>query len=216
NGLKKRSIILSVVIIENQREEIDKITEGKEEKIVKLTQQEEANRQQLQQFKKEENNSLISKISELQGKLEAKEEEKESTLVQEILNNSKDFLGARRIFLNTRQITVKGLKNCYNKLRGDKKYDKTDEVGNIISAVGGVANSLTFGVSKALGEAIITINDSFKRKFSNKQVEEFKELLNNDKESLLQLNKFAVSNSRELKLFNAKHKIFEVIIKEGV
>jgi len=62
-------------LIENQREEIDKITEGKEEKIVKLTQQEEANRQQLQQFKKEENNSLISKISELQGKLEAKEEE---------------------------------------------------------------------------------------------------------------------------------------------
>ncbi|CAI2175668.1 14111_t:CDS:2 [Funneliformis geosporum] len=204
---------------------VKKITKDKEEKIVKLTQQEETNREQLQQLKKEEKNSVIIEINRLQGRLEAREEEvspilkKGLALNQEILSNAKNFLEVKRIFLNARQITIKGLQNCYNKLKGNEKYAKGDEVGNIISALGGVANSLTFGIPKAFGEAITAINNSFRRKFSGDQIKEFTELLSNDKENFLQLNKVMVSNSntsQELKLFNAKYKIFDIVIKEGV
>jgi len=135
---------------------------------------------------------------------------------QEIIAKTKELLGAKKIFLNTRQITIKGLQNCYNKLKGNKKYTKADEVVNIVSAVGGVSSSLTFDVPKAFGEAIIAINNSFRRKFSDKQTEEFKELLINDKDDLSILEDIIVKNkilkdkSVENKMFNSKYKIFEI------
>ncbi|CAG8567080.1 1308_t:CDS:2 [Ambispora gerdemannii] len=114
-------------------------------------------------------------VSQLIGEL--KERKTLASDEQEIITKAKELLGAKRIFLNTRQITIKGLQNCYNKLKGNKKYAKVDEVGNVINAGGTVAESLTFGVPKAFGETIKAINASFERKFSDKRAEEFQELL---------------------------------------
>ncbi|KLL02702.1 MAG: hypothetical protein MRECE_51c006 [Mycoplasmataceae bacterium CE_OT135] len=136
--------------------------------------------------------------------------------VQEIINQAKDYLGAKRIFLNVRQMTVKGLQNCYNKLKGNKKYAKANEVGNLISMGGTVANSLTFGVPSALGETIKAINASFKRKFSDKCEEKFQQLLVNDKKELSILEDIIIDDksleekSEKSRLFSAKYKIFEI------
>ncbi|CAG8602202.1 17909_t:CDS:2, partial [Cetraspora pellucida] len=56
-------------------EEVKKITENKEGKISKLIQRETISCQQIQQFKREENGSIIAEINKLQGKLEVREEE---------------------------------------------------------------------------------------------------------------------------------------------
>ncbi|CAG8460961.1 16956_t:CDS:2 [Gigaspora margarita] len=88
---------------------------------------------------------------------------------QEILGKIKDILGIKRIFLNMRQETIRELQNCYNDFKSSsRKHTKVKEVNRIMSAMGGVANSLTFGIPKALGDTIEEINNSFKRKFSDK------------------------------------------------
>jgi len=151
-------------------------------------------------------NHLIAKLKEKQ--LSISEE-------QEIVK-IKDLLGAKRIFLNTRRITIEGLQNCYNKLKGNKKYNKVDEVGNIISAAGGVADSLTFGVPRALGEVVKVINNSFKRRFSDKKTEEFKEPLANDRNNLSILENVIINDKilkdkgEQIKLFSSRYRIFEI------
>jgi hypothetical protein len=173
-----------------------------------------------------ENQPSESLVNQIIIKLNQKQLSTSET--QEILNQTKDYLGAKRIFLNTRQITIRGLQNCYNKLKGSKKYDKADEVGKIISAGGTVASSLTFGVPKAFGDTISTINSSFKKKFSDKREREFQELLVNDKENLFLLNNDLVGKvysslinnqhldlkdcleSKEIELFSSKYKVFEI------
>jgi len=119
---------------------------------------------------------------------------------------------AKSFFLNTRQITIKRLQNCYNKLKGNKKYALTEEVGNLIIAGSGVAESLTLGIPKALGETIKAINASFKRKFSDNIEQEFTELLINDKENLIKLESEIVNISKieNIKLFNNRYHVFDL------
>ena len=228
-------------LIKEQKQKLASQTDnsGKE----KLKEQEETHQNQVQQSKKARSNSVITEIAGLKGQITAKNEiikellerpltpipenqdeslidqligelKEKSTLVSE--EQVKELLGAKKIFLNTRQITIKGLQNCYNKLKGNKKYDKAGEVGNVISAGGTVAESLTFGVPKAFGEAIIAINNSFKKRFSDKRTEEFKELLINDKDDLSILEDIIVNNkilrnkNSETRLFSNKYEIFEI------
>jgi hypothetical protein len=236
-------------LIEEQKQDPE-ITDDSE-KNTKLKEQETTHQNQIQQRKRSNSVLLEIKLAYNRGKVEGLErsftpipENQNETLIseliselkekstltpkeQEIFTKVKDLLGAKRIFLNTRQITIKGLQNCYNRLKGNKKYDKADEVGSVISAVGGVAGPLTFDVPRAFGEAVIAINNSFKRKFSDKQTDKFQELLINDKENFFRLNQDIVKKiyssltnsnsffnyklaSREVRLFNIKHEIFKI------
>src|SRR5437899_1034947 len=128
------------------------------------------------EYLREKTTTLINSNLTNQIITQLKEKQLPISEEQEIINRVKDYLGAKRIFLNSRQITIKGLQNCYNKLKGNKKYAKVDEVGKIISAGGTVASSLTFGASKAFGVTVSAINNSFKRKFSDNREKEFQEI----------------------------------------
>jgi hypothetical protein len=228
-------------LIEEQKQNPILQTNDSKEKE-KLKEQEETNKKQ-----RERQKSLL--IAEIQGQLKVYKsltpipEEQNKSLVrqliiqlkekqlltskeQEILDQIKDYLGTKRIFLNARQITIKGLQNCYNKLKGNKKYARADEVGNLISTVGGVADSLAFGIPKACGETVKIINNSFKGKFSDKREGEFQALLINDKEKLFLLNRDIVNKIckdlvgnqvldlkdklDKIELFSTKYKIFEI------
>jgi len=106
---------------------------------------------------------------------------------QEIFTKVKNYLGAKELFLNTRQITIDSLRKICNELEislNIGKHAKTEEKGKLISAGGNAFSSLTFGIIKAFGEAIQSINNSSKRKLSTKLSAEFQRHLIADEESL--------------------------------
>ncbi|CAG8633431.1 24694_t:CDS:2 [Cetraspora pellucida] len=139
-------------------------------------------------FTKDNTAPLHKELKEREQEL--KETTNELKKVQEKdLDQIKNYLGVKKVFLNARKITIKGLQNCYNKLKSNKKHTKVDEISNLIVAVGGVANSLTFGIPKAFGDTIKAINKSFERKFSDRWADEFKNFLDNDRKNLALLNK---------------------------
>jgi len=243
--------------IENQEEKVKKITERKGEKVSKLIQQEVISYQQVQQFEREENSSIIAEINKLQGKLEVQEEENEywrknstiarlvsvredqlsnvslSNLVnqlkkeptqvkenQEIFEKIKGLLVVKEIFLNMRQTTIRGLQNCYNKkCVGISTANKTTKI------IEEVISFVNFLAPEFLKKTVEVIKNSFQKKFSDRHVDEFKELLVNDEENLLLLNKdiidkiynplsklglkFRLENDEPI-LFNGRYKIFEI------
>ncbi|WNE40647.1 MAG: Chromosome partition protein Smc [Mycoplasmataceae bacterium] len=157
---------------------------------------------------KEDCDEKLRDILKGRGLTEEKRKELDN-LKEELLKlkNKSLLWETKKIFLNIRQITIKGLQNCYNKLKGDKKYVMADEVGNLINALGGVSDSLTFGIPNALGEVIKSINASFRKKFSDEIEKKFSELLNNDRDNLIILEK-EINND---KLFsNNKYQIFGI------
>lgn len=105
----------------------------------------------------------------------------------EILDKVKDYLGAKEIFLNVRQVTIERLKTRCNKLESKNntgKFAKVNETGDLISASGNAFSSLTLGITKTAGEIIKAVNNSARRKFSSESSEAFQEHLKND-ESVL-------------------------------
>ena len=98
-----------------------------------------------------------------------------------------EFLGAKEVFLNSRQETIKELQNCCDKLESSNitgKYAKISEVGQYLSAGGNVASSLTLGIVKAIGETIAAGNNSAKRRSFIEHSEKFQSFLVNDVENL--------------------------------
>ncbi|CAG8788874.1 14389_t:CDS:2, partial [Cetraspora pellucida] len=171
-------------------------------------------------------------INKLQGKLEVREEEidnlvnqlkKEPIQVKEnqkIFEKTKDLLVVKEIFLNMRQTTIKGLQNCYN-----KKCMEIDTANKATKIIEELASFVNFLVPEFLKKTVETIKNSFQKKFSDKQVDEFKELLINDKENLFLLNKDIIDKiyrplsksglkvrleNGEPLLFNGRYKIFEI------
>lgn len=157
---------------------------------------------------------------------------------KEILDKIKDFLGAKEVFLNVRQITIEKLQDCCNKLETSiniGKYAKINEKGNIISAGGTAFNSLTLGIVKAFGELISARNSYLKRKFSKKSIEIFQTHLAEDEKNLKIFNKaceglvnvinqnkkseinsstinnLKLESGEQPRLFDIDYKIFEVV-----
>src|SRR5213082_3549782 len=82
---------------------------------------------------------------------------------KEILIKFFEYLEAKEIFINTRQITIENLRKICNKLETSVnigKHAKIKEKGKLISAGGNAFNSLTFGIIKSLGEIIQSVNSS--------------------------------------------------------
>ncbi|WP_147410757.1 hypothetical protein [endosymbiont GvMRE of Glomus versiforme] len=112
----------------------------------------------------------------------------EKRVIKEILVKVNDFLGAKRIFFNIRQITIKRLQSCCNELETSiniGEYAKAIEAGNIANAIGTAVSFVPLKLAgnpvKALGEITVAVSNSLKRKFSAESIEAFREYLVNDK-----------------------------------
>lgn len=159
---------------------------------------------------------------------------------KEILTKFKEYLEAKELFLNARWITIDKLRKICDKLETSVnigKHAKIEEKGKLISASGNAFNSFTFGIIKALGEIIQSLNVFSKRKLSTKLSAEFQkdlvtdetnlkffanayfsliDIIKNNKElkissdivKLLRLED--KQESEELRLFNIDHEIYEV------
>src|SRR5689334_14700593 len=106
---------------------------------------------------------------------------------KETLIKFKEYLESKEIFLNTRQITIENLRKICNRLETSVnigKHAKIEEKGKLISASGNAFNSLTFGIIKALGEAIQSVNLFSRRKFLAKLSAEFQKYLATDEVNL--------------------------------
>jgi len=119
-----------------------------------------------------------------------------------------------------RQTTIRGLQNCYNKkCVGISTANKTTKI------IEEVISFVNFLAPEFLKKTVEVIKNSFQKKFSDRHVDEFKELLVNDEENLLLLNKdiidkiynplsklglkFRLENDEPI-LFNGRYKIFEI------
>lgn len=104
-----------------------------------------------------------------------------------LLDKSNEFLGAKRIFLNTRQGTIEQLQNCCDQLETKiniGKYAKREEIGNSIGALGKALNTVTLGLLEAAGEGMKVGNTFSKRKFLGESIKKFQEHLAMDGNSL--------------------------------
>jgi hypothetical protein len=138
------------------------------------------------------------------------------------------FLKAKKTFLNARQQTVEELQKCLNELEksvGGKKRMAIGEIGKVISNTGEAVGTITFGIPKAVGEIILASNNFLKIKLTKKSSKQFQIFLSDEESELTQLNNdydslVASLNLKkkyaETKLFNAKCKIFDIVIKDGV
>ncbi|CAG8504554.1 9730_t:CDS:2 [Ambispora gerdemannii] len=99
------------------------------------------------------------------------------------------FLRAKSIFLNARQETIGELQKCFIDLQ--KKFGKGKVIGEVssaISGVGGVLDTVTFGITGAIGE-VIKLGSTFSQiVLAEKGNEEFQISLKDEKE-LIQLHK---------------------------
>ena len=240
-------------LIAEQKQKLATQTGDSKEKE-KLKEQEITHREQKRKMSYD---SLEKKLFETQGQLTAKQEEidylreksfppipegQKETLISQLIAQLKEkqglaqkevdnYLKAKKSFLSNRQETIKELQECFNKL--EKKFTKQQiigEIGNTIGNVGGgIAEVITFGIPKAVGEAI-KVGSNFKKiKFSRKGSEQFQISLNNELTQFNQTYNSLINNfdtlslkgkmkeeKEELKLFNVKYKIFDVLIKDGV
>ncbi|CAG8573784.1 4806_t:CDS:2 [Gigaspora rosea] len=172
----------------------------------KLIRQLKAKQEQVKEIKKQLNNQLAYKkynTISLHNDLQKQEQElkKIDSELKDIqkkdLNLIQDYLGVKKIFLNARQITIYRLQNCYDILRSKhKKNAKVDEISNLISAIGGVADSLTFGIPKTckpfsahdeMEKAIISLNNNFEKLNAELEQEEnqFKEFIQTQNQNTL-------------------------------
>jgi len=167
----------------------------------------------------------LTPISEDRGSLLFDQLKEKLILTPEEIDQINNYLQAKGTFLAARQQTIKELQECCNKLEIfiNERYAVFLEIGNTISNVVGTVTSVaTFGVPKAIGETVKSIGNFSKIKISQKSDKEFQLFLGNE-DKLNQLNQIYNSlanalnlESEEMKLFNLKYKVFDVVIKDGV
>ncbi|CAG8438034.1 5992_t:CDS:10 [Scutellospora calospora] len=141
---------------------------------------------------------------------------------KEIVNKINELLAAKRDFLAVRQETIKELKECFNKLESRfSRHEMIGEIGNATSNIGGsITDIVTFGIPKAIGEAIKAGNNFSKIEISARGNKEFQISLADRESELSHLN--SVYNSlindglEEVKLFNTEYKIFDILIKDSI
>jgi hypothetical protein len=118
----------------------------------------------------------------------------------------------------------------------------TEEVGNTISNVGSsISGIVTFGVPKAVGEAIKVGNNFSKIVLSSKSSEQFQIILGSEESELTQLDNAYDSlinivcenkeleeikkiiefldlkiDNKKMKLFDNKHKVFDILANDGI
>jgi Leucine-rich repeat (LRR) protein len=237
-------------LIEEQKQILKQITySSKNEELVKK--HEETDQEQAKEVEKIKQQNLIFQLekAKLEGKLEVYERpitpqfnedttwliaqlKEKQELTSDEINHIGNYLKTKKDFLVARQETIKELRECYNKL--EKKYKKQEiigEIGNVTSNVGGaITNVITFGIPKAVGEAIKAKSNFSKIKLSKKGSEQFQIFLSNEKNELTQLNRNydSLVNSlsilslkdkleeKEPKLFNLNYEVFDILINDSI
>jgi predicted nucleic acid-binding Zn-ribbon protein len=98
------------------------------------------------------------------------------------------FLRAKSIFLNARQETIGELKKCFIALENKfGKHEIIGKVSNMISGAGGVFDTVTFGVPRAIGEVIKAGNNFARINLIDRGNKEF-QLSLKDEQELIQLH----------------------------
>lgn len=145
-----------------------------------------------------------------------------STLTPTEFDKVNYYLKVKKTLLQTRQQTIEELQKCLNEL--EKKFGKQtviSEIGNTVSGVGGsITGVITFGIPKAVGEAIKAGSNFSKISLSNKGNEVFQVSLEEEKE-LIELNQTYKSltnnlKDEEIKLFKTDYKIYDVFIGKSI
>jgi hypothetical protein len=132
-----------------------------------------------------------SRAEERQKKIEELGQEHSLEEIDQTLVNEKTitFLRTKSIFLNARQETVGELKKCFIAL--EKKFSKHEiigEVSSMVSGVGGVFDTVAFGIPGTVGEIIKSGNNFARINLIDRGNKEFQISLADEKE-LVQLHK---------------------------
>jgi hypothetical protein len=155
---------------------------------------------------------------------------------QKVLGEFEQFLEAKRVFLDARKQVIEELKQCLSVL--ENKLGKNAVVSEAGSAISNVAGSLslpahvvTFGIPKAVGEAIKSGSNFSKIVLTQKGSEAFQFSLGDKEGELTQLEEVysSLKNNQEVsgvvkdilevlgdKLFDAKYEVFDILFKDGV
>lgn len=165
-------------------------------------------------------------------KITERKKEDIEKIEKEIIVKANEFLESKRIFLNCRQRTIKELQNCYNELAGSSGYATIEEMGKAVNSVGEIG--LTFGIPKALGGLVSAVNNYSKIRSTIESNKAFQEYLiydnnnilpsfngvytslfelveeNEDVEICSRVKNAIELQNKEVKLFNANYKIFDI------
>ena len=239
-------------LIEEQKQTLKQITYNNENERKIVEKHEKTNQEQTKEVEelKQQNLSLQIKLACVEGELKGVRssipisENQSSSLVTQLrekqtltleeINQINNFLKVKKDFLAARQETIEELQQCFNALEKKLgKHDKINEIGNVFSNVGGaITGVITFGIPKAVGEAIKSGSNLSKLKYSKRGSKEFQDTLegeeqislgSEEKEKLSQLKDTYSSLASILncenqsdKLFNTKYETYDVLFKDGV